>query len=292
MRSFGEKLKKFARSKFFIITASVAVFLTVVPVVLASMGRTDLLRSGLNLIATPFKAAASYCGSAVDGFVDYFTEFDRLKAENEQLRQELLDAQNKNEAADVAIAENEWLKKFILFSTENEDYKLIEARAVGRESGDFTTSCTLNKGTLAGIEVGQSVITPEGLIGYVSEAGLNYAKVKTVIGTEVSVGAICDRSGAYGTLEGNVGYSDGALCQMVCPNGDADIKAGDVIVTSGVGSVYPYGLKIGKVSAVELDKYDRTLVAYIEPAADFGEISRVMVISAPSGNTGGGENAG
>lgn len=278
VRFFGEKLKKFARTKFFIIAASVAVFLTVVPVVLASMGRTDILRSAVNLIATPFKSAAAFCGNAVDGFFDYFTEFERLKEENDRLREELSEAQSKNDAADVALAENEWLKKFLLFSQENPEYILIEAKAVGRESGDFVTSFTLNKGTLAGISKGQCVVTPEGLVGYVYEVGLNYAKVKTVISDGAAVGAICERSGAYGTLEGTVGASENGLCKMICANGDADVQVGDVIVTSGVGSVYPYGLTLGRVSAVEVDEYSRELILYVETAVDFSDVSRVIVI--------------
>ena len=278
VRFFGEKFKKFAKTRFFIIAASVAVFLTVVPVVLATMGRSDILRSTANLIATPFKSAAAFCGNAIDGFFDYFTEFDRLKEENDRLREELLEAQNKNDAADVAIAENEWLKKFLLFSQENPEYILIEAKTVGRESGDFATTFTLNKGTLAGISQGQCVITPEGLVGYVCEVGLNYAKVKAVISEGAAVGAICERSGAYGTLEGNLGYSSDGLCKMVCADSDADIKVGDVLVTSGVGSVYPYGFKLGKVSSVEIDEYSRELIVYVEPAVDFSRVSRVIVI--------------
>lgn len=278
MRSFGEKFKKFARTRFFIIAASVAVFLTVLPTTLALMGRGDIVRSGLNLIATPFKRAAVFCGEAVDGFFDYFTEFERLKAENAQLREELSEAQSKNDAADAALAENEWLRQFVLFSQQHPEYKLIDARTVGRDSGDFVTSFTLNKGSSSGIEVGQSVITPEGLVGYVTEVGTNYAKVKTVISAGTSVGAMCERSGAYGTLEGAYGREDGGLCRMTFASKDADVAVGDLVVTSGVGSIYPYGLSLGRVKSVEIDQYSRELIAYVEPLVDFSDMSRVMVI--------------
>lgn len=278
MRSFGDKIKRFARTRFFIASASVAVFLTVVPAVLALMGRGDIIRSAVNLVATPFKSAAVFCGEAVDGFFDYFYEFDRLKAENEQLRDELNEAQSKNEAADAALAENEWLRNFILFSEEHPEYKLIDAKTVGRDSGDYITSFTLNKGTAAGIEVGQCVITPEGLVGYVHEAGLNYSKVKTVISGGVSVGAVCERSGAYGMIEGVFGYTEGELCKLTLSSRNADVKVGDAVVTSGVGSVYPYGFKLGTVSSVEIDEYSRELVVYVKPSVDFSELTRVMVV--------------
>lgn len=285
MRLLGDKFKKFARTKFFIVAASVAVFLTVAPAVLAMMGRGDILRSAVNLVATPLKSVAVFCGNAVDGFFDYFTEFNRLKEENAQLREELDKAQSKNDAADVALAENEWLKKFLLFSKEHPEYTLIDAMIVGRESGDATISFTLNKGSAAGIKLNQSIITPNGLVGYVCEVGLNYAKVRTIISNGTSVGAISERSGAYGMLEGIYGNSQSGVCKMICRDADADIQVGDPIVTSGVGSIYPYGLNIGKVSSIEIDEYSRDLIVYIETAVDFSHVSRVMIIGEEdSGN--------
>ena len=65
---------------------------------------------------------------------------------------------------------------------------------------------------------------------------------------------------------------------MVCSDTDADIQVGDVIVTSGVGSIYPYGLTLGKVASIEVDEYSRELIVYIDTSVDFAHISRVMVI--------------
>ena len=278
MRFFGDKFKKFARTKFFILAASVAVFLTVVPVVLASMGRADILRSAVNLIATPFKSAAAFCGNAVDGFFDYFTEFDNLKQENASLREMLNEALSKNDAANSAIEENEWLKSFLLFSSEHPEFKLIDARVVGRESGDYATAFTINKGSLDGVKRNQCVITPDGLVGYVCEVGLSYAKDNAVVSIGTSIGAICDRSGAYGTLEGTQGGETKGICKMICTDPDADIVVGDVIKTSGVGSIYPYGLTIGKVTAIEVDEYSRELIIQIETAVDFLDISRLIIL--------------
>ena len=114
MRAIKEQIKELAKSKFFVILAAVAVFLTVVPSALSIMGRQDLLRSAVNLLATPFQSAAKWCGDGVDGFVKYFTEYDRLKAENEELRQLLEEERQKNDSANVALEENEWMKSFLL----------------------------------------------------------------------------------------------------------------------------------------------------------------------------------
>ena len=278
MREFKAYLKSFVGSRFFIILVAIAVFLTVMPMTLAAMGRTDILRSGANLIAAPFKSAAAFCGEALGGFSEYFSELERLKAENEALREELEQEKLKNEMDEIMKEEYEWLKGFVLFNSENPELSLIDAKAVGCESGDYITSFTLNKGTKDGVSKGMPVITDKGLLGYVSEVGLSYAKVKTLSTEDTALGAICVRSGVYGMIEGSYSYLSEGLCRMVCSTESSDVVEGDLIFTSGVGSVYPFGLFIGRVERVEKDPYSRNTVVYIKTAEEFTSVSRVMVV--------------
>lgn len=278
-RNTHNRIKGLFKSKFFIIAAAVAVFLTVLPAAFGLMGRGDIVRSGANLVAYPFKELARLTGSAVGGFSEYFTEFNRLKAENEELRKELDEAKAKLDSAAAAEAENEWLRNFILFSKENPEYRLVDAVVVSRDSGELITYFTINKGSADQVDVGMPVISSElGLVGYVCEVGVNYAKVRSIICDDTSAGAVCSRSAEYGVIEGNYSFLSDGLVKFVCPNGSADVKEGDMIVTSGTGSVYPYGLRIGRVIRVEVNEYTRQLIAYIEPYYDFRESDRVMVI--------------
>ena len=248
MGAFTEKLKRFAKTKFFIVAASIAVFLSVLSLTLSVIGRADIVKSAVNLVAYPFRAAATYCGRAIDGFIDYFTEFDRLREENESLRQQLEEALSKNDEANIAIEENKWLREFLVLDAGNSDRGLIDASVVGKSAGNYITTLTLNKGTLHGVKKGDPVITADGLVGYVSEAGLNYSTVSTVVNGEIYVGIIAPRSGALGTLSGNLNYAADGICGLTMEDGDADIAVGDLVVTSGIGSVYPYGIKVGRVT--------------------------------------------
>lgn len=281
MRSGGiaARIKELFRSRFFMILMAVAVFLTVLPVTLTFMGRTDIVRSGANLMAYPFRELARITGNAFKGFSDYFTEFERLKTENEQLRDQLAEANGRLDSADAALAENEWLRKFILFSLDNPDYELIDAVTVSRDSGELVTVFTLNKGSAQGIGIGMPVMSEHGLVGYVSEVGINYSKARSIICDDTSAGAICPRSAVYGVLEGNYSFLADGMCKFVCPDGNADVCEGDLIVTSGRGSIYPYGLPIGKVSRIEKNEYTRELIAYVQPYHSFEESGRVMVVS-------------
>ena len=100
------RIKELIRSRFFVILIAVAVFLTVLPTALAMMGRADIVRSGANAIAYPFRELARVTGDAFKGFSAYFTEFDRLKEENERLKEELEAANGRLDSAEIAIAEN------------------------------------------------------------------------------------------------------------------------------------------------------------------------------------------
>ena len=288
MRSFGEKLKSFVKSRFFIILISIAVFLTVLPATLAIMGRADIIRSGVNLIATPFKAAAKWCGDSLAGFGKYFTEYDRLKAENEELRAQLEEEKKKNDLYQIATAENEWLREFLTYAGSETKFAFVDALAVSREAGDSVGSFTLNKGSLQGVFTGMAVIDTSGLVGYVSEVGLSYCKISTIVSSGASVGVVSPRSGASGILEGDYSYISTGLCKMTCEDPEAYIEVGDVIYTSGVGSVYPYGLSVGRVESVERDPYTRKTVVYISPSADLSSIDRVMIIALAEagGDTG------
>ena len=66
---------------------------------------------------------------------------------------------------------------------------------------------------------------------------------------------------------------------LVYIESESDIRIGDKVITSGIGGVYPRGLLVGRVSAIEVDEASRTLTAIIEPAADLDSISKVMIVT-------------
>lgn len=272
---------KWIRSKFFIICVSVALVLVLVPSLFAAAGRTDLLRSALVTVTKPFSFCGTKIADAFNGFTDIFTDYDRLKEENQALREELDALKNEEHRNEVVQNENDWLKGYLNFHNEHPDYILTDARIIARESGNYATVLTLDRGTVHGIKVEMPVICEGGLFGYVSEAGLDWCRVVTVIETASSVGVYTDRTGALGVVEGDPALRGGGNCRMTYIEADADIRVGDLVYTSGSGSMYPAGLLLGKIVSIEADESTRTLVAEVEPAVDFtaiGDLSRLMII--------------
>ena len=273
---------RFYRSKFFIICICVAVLLVLIPSALSVFGYTDVLRSALKTVAHPFEWCGTKVANAVSGFVSVFTEYDELKAENEELRAELEELKKQEHDNSVIKAENSWLKEYLDVKTKHPTMVLSDAMIISRESGNYATVLTLNRGPAHGIRRNLPIITEDGVFGYVSEVGLDWCKAVSLVETASSLGAYTDRGGAVGVVEGDASLRESGLCRMTYIDAASDIKVGDLVYTGGNGRIYPEGLLIGSVTKIEADEYTRTLVAYIEPAVNFSDInetSKVMIMT-------------
>lgn len=271
-------MPKFFKSRFFIIALLCAIVLTVVPSVLSLMGLHSYVRGVLGDIAMPFRYVIAKSTEAIDGFVRYFREFDELSAENRILKDKIAELSAKLDEAEMLRDENKWLHDYLGLKAEHVDYDFEKATVIGREAGNYMTVFQLGRGSMHGIEVNMPVVTDDGIVGYVSEVGAMWCKVATIIETASSVGAYVERSGELGLVEGAYDMKDGGLCRMSYLPTDADIKVGDTILSSGIGSIYPRGLVIGKVTALTPDEYSRNLIALIEPAADLTDLRYVMIL--------------
>jgi len=165
-------------------------------------------------------------------------------------------------------------------------FKLTEALIIGREGEGHATFFTLNKGKRDGIDTGMAVMVSGGLVGSVCDAGETWSRVRVLNEASASAGAYVHRSGEIGVLSGDIAYKDTGLCVLKYLSENADVVEGDMIYTSGDGSVYPGGIYIGKVTEVTLDGFSRTKTATVECAVSFDDLKYVVVIT---GYESGGE---
>lgn len=272
---------KFFKSKFFIIIISVALLIAIVFTTMSILGYSSYIKSGIHIVLTPLQKLSDAVGRALDGYAAYFTEFDRLKAENEELKKQIDDMKNEIRSADEINAENEELRKILQIKKEHLDYKFEIADVVGREDGNYMTVFTLGKGTKNGIDEGMPMVSANsGLIGKITSAGTNWAQASTILDISTSVGAYIERSHAYGIVVGDYELGLEGRCKLAYLQGDPDIQKGDRVLTSGVGSIYPRGLIIGTVEEVKYDENLRTKYAIIKPYADIRELSSVTVVTS------------
>ena len=261
---------KLLKSKVFLICLAVAAALALISVVFAVLGWTGPVGSVLRTVAKPFEWCGARIADAMNGFVDTFTEYDRLKEENQALRDELNSDRLDREELEQLRRENQWLKDFLDLSSEHPDFRMESASVIAREADNYSTVLTLNRGTVHGIKVNMPVLTPDGVFGYVKEVGLDWCRVVSIVETESSVGAYTKRGGVLGVVEGDADLRDGGTCLMRYVESSADLRIGDAVYTSGgPGSIYPEGLLIGEVISIDADEGTRTLIAGIQPAVDF-----------------------
>ena len=262
----------------------VAIILALVPTLIAAFGGTDLLRSVAGTVAKPFLAAGSGVANAFNGFVDVFANYDELKEENESLRAELEELKQKEYNEELLREQNNWLKDYINLHNSNPELVFTDATVIAREAGNYSTVLTLNRGSAHGVKRNMPVLTDKGLIGYVSEIGLDWCRVLTITEPSSSIGVYTDRDKLLGVLEGDTELRHDGLCRMKYIGGDGNVGIGDKIYTAGgKDSLYPSGLLIGSVSSVDIDEITGEMVATVAPAVDFTSLESIVNVMIISG---------
>jgi rod shape-determining protein MreC len=169
--------------------------------------------------------------------------------------------------------ENSRLRSLLSFK-ESLPYKVIAARVVGREPSNWSSTIIIDKGTSSGIKNGFVSVTFYGLVGRVVEAGATTSKIMLLNDPNLSVSAVVQRSRQEGLVCGSLG---GTLLMKYLPK-DSDIKVSDRIITSGLTPIYPKGLPVGSVIAINEEFSSLSSYAILKPAVDLSALEEVLVI--------------
>lgn len=270
------------KNKFFIVCLCISLVLAVFLSAFSVMGYRALVSSVLGTLATPFRAVGNWFCGAVEGFGKYFQSISSLEEKNNALEAENAELLDRLEQAERLEAENERLREYLGMKAAYPSYTFEEGTVIGREGENHLTMLTLNRGSVHGIRVNMAVITKDGVVGCVSEVGLTWCKVSTILEDARSVGVLAPRSGASGILSGEYTYRENGSCKLTFLENDsrnADVRVGDTVETSGLGSVYPAGLKVGTVTELRADAATRSLIATVVPSVDLSALEYVMIVT-------------
>lgn len=239
--------------------------------------KTSAPKNFVMSVLTPVQSGFTKISKGFGGFFGHFSDITVLKEENEKLSKQVdaLTVEVRN-LEDYKL-ENERLKN-LLDLKENTEYETVSALVVARDSSYWFSKFTINKGTDDGLEKHCAVITSKGLVGSITEIGSNWAVVTSIIDPDSSEGAVLERTQDTAIVEGTVDLSYEGLCRVSYISKDSQLLTGDIIVTSGLGGIYPKGLSIGKVRELEPDTKGMSQYAIVEPSVDFSKISEVLVI--------------
>lgn len=252
----------------------IATLIVILTVSVISLGGNSVVTSAVNgFFKGLFQVSASATASA-----DTAT-YEELKEENEKLRHE--NAQLREQLADYydIKEENEELWNYYGLKKENPSYKIQPATVIKRDTNDDFYSFTLDVGSGAGVEVNDPVITENGLVGWVSQVDVGTCKIKTILSPDTKAGAVDKQTGDTGIVSGSTSLCDDNLTSLTKIAENNKIKQGDMIVTSGIGGVYPGNLIIGKVKEIKFNSYDTSRYAIIEPYEDIRTVTSAAVIT-------------
>ena len=256
-----------------------AVLLAVILAVLNSLTGLKFPQMVVQGVLTPFRTGMSKLVDKSQQLYDYIYGYEALLAENQALKEELAAIEDEARDAYATKQENERLRAALDLINTNEDYKLVDAYIISTSSADWSNTFTINRGSNVGIQVGMCAITAYGeLAGLVSEVGVNYAVVKSVLDSSLEISATIAASGHSGMVQG--GYAsglDGLLRMNYLPSG-ATIRNHDQVVTTG-STVYPRNLILGHVVDAGFDDTGVAKYALLQPAADVRSLEQVFIVT-------------
>ena len=233
----------------------------------------------VQMVMAPLKSAVTALTTQAEQYYSYMFRYESLAAENAQLKSTIAQMEDVARQADAISRENERLRQALDLKAAHEDYVLVDAYIIGWSSSDFSNTFTINRGTDAGIAVNQVAITANGeVVGLVTQAGRNFAVVKTVLDSTLEISATIASSGYNGMVSG--GYVDGSetLLRMDYLPTSSIIRNKDQVVTSG-STVYPRGLILGNVVDAGFEETGVAKFALLDPAADINSLEQVFIIT-------------
>ena len=262
------------------------VFITVISIVgivlliaYFSRGKTDPVSNTVNYIITPVQSKLSNIFVPVKNLTKYISESKKYKEENQQLKEENIRLETKIKDISEYREENERLRKLLGISEDLYNYTTVAARVVSYEPDNWFSYVTLDKGKSSGIEISDTVITADGLLGQITSVGDNWAKVSIIINSESSAGVRISRNNEIGIVEGDAALSKAYKCKLAYLSANASVIAGDILKTSGLGGIFPPDLMVGKITDIRKDNMGRLDYAVIEPFVDFNNLYEVLVIT-------------
>ncbi len=209
----------------------------------------------------------------------FITNISEVKVQNEKLRKSNSELQSKALEYDVLKKESERLRSMLNFSKQRDEYNYVGADIIGVSGNSFSDGFIINKGENKGLKKGMIAITGEGLVGQVASVGNNWSIVQCLSNANIAVAALVQSTrDNNGIVNGYKDKNNKPLAEINRLSLDSRIKKGDVIVTSGLGGIYPAGIRIGNVLSVQEDKGEVMKSAIIQPYVDFSKIEEVFIV--------------
>lgn len=233
-----------------------------------------------NVTVIPLQQGINYIGGWLGDMKDNFSTMQQLRSENESLQEQVDALTTENNYLQEERYEYERLQELYQLDQNYAEYEKTAAHVIGKDSGNWFSTFTIDKGSRDGIDVDMNVLAGSGLVGIVTEVGPTWAKVRSIIDDSSNVSGMVLSTSDTCIVSGDLSLmSTGQISFDQMENNDNVVAVGDQIVTSYISDKYLQGILIGSISEINVDSNNLTRSGYIIPAVDFNNIQEVLVIT-------------
>lgn len=239
----------------------------------------DPVRSALGYIVVPFQNGINTVGVWLTDQKNGFQNMKKLAEENEALKEQVaeLTAKNSNLIQDQEEAER--LRQLYNLDQQYSEYEKIGAQVISKDTGNWYSTFTINRGSEDGVQTDMNVIANGGLAGIVTTTGPHWATVRSIIDDSSNVSASVTSISQNCMVTGDLRLMDeGKIRFIQLTDKENQVQEGDKVVTSSVSSKFLKGILIGYISEAVDDSNKLTKNGTIIPAVDFEDIQEVLVI--------------
>ena len=250
-----------------------------------------MLFSNRNVVLQPKKAGQSFfslfqlsfyaVSNWVRGTVSSINELKRLRSELEEARESLMEYERVSRDLAELRQENQALRKQLGFA-ETLAFHYISAQVIARDPGNQFSTITVNRGSIHGMKEGMPVIAfqggLQGLVGRVVLVSLSSSIVQPITDPNSYVAARLQTSRFDGLVAGSQGGSGMLTMSYVKKLAVNEVQYGELVITSGMGQLFPDGIHIGRVREMTAKGYEASLELEVEPIVDFSRLEYVYII--------------
>ena len=273
-------MKQFFSKNGILLLAAVTIVAVIMCVVSAVSSGTGILHNVAGVVASPFRIAGSAISDWVGDVHSHFQTVEELQRQNQELRRENARLKEENRQAEIDSEENARLRSLLNLRQQRRDFTLESAHITEWSSSNWASTLTLSKGTACDIAIGDCVVDEYGyLVGVVTDAGLNWSTVTTILDTDSQLGALVFRTGETTVAAGDLSLMNRGKLKLSYLESASSLINGDLIVTSGLGGYYPANLVIGSVEEILTDDSGLTRYAILSPKTDMASLVEVFVVT-------------
>lgn len=277
-RRIRNKKKRLSTKYTLLMLSSICLFLILISLTLNISGGPLKVVAGY--VFVPMQTGVNTVGQWMSDKVNEFKTLGEVLNENKELKAQLDDMTLQMNTIKLEQYELENYRELLELDEKYPSYKKVAASVIAKDSGNWFSTFTIDRGSNDGIEPGMNVLAGCGLVGIVKDVGPNYAKVRSIIDDSSKVSAMVttteDNFIVNGSLQSMnerkvIGFTD-------LKDEDDKVMIGDPVVTSYVSDQYQQGILIGYVASIEKNANNLTKSGTITPVVDFEHMENVLII--------------